>query len=236
MMYQNQNWQNVPHYNYDQTMMVYQDPGPKSFYFWSAQYKLTIGNDGGYMGMQTDLSDNNGNNLGKGVLFALWGATQAQILNPNVIVHMNPDGSPGRSLLMPYAWEQGKAYRFRIWKLNSDSGGVWWQYSVLNISTNVLTVLGNLYYPNKLIMLGSWTVVWTEYYGPNAQTACLTSIRKPEGAAFFNPAMDGVTLVPISTSITTPACPNYLINQPAGWPGMANICTQQILIHSPNGQ
>ena len=106
-------------------MMVYEDPGPKIILF-LVQYKLTIGDDGGYMGMQTIPSDNNGNNLEKGFCLR-FGSYETQILNPNVIVHMNTDGSPGKIFINAVCLGNGeKAYRFRIWKLNSDSGGVWW--------------------------------------------------------------------------------------------------------------
>lgn len=213
------------YYNYDHSIKPITDPGPNSSYFWSISYYIQNTQGQGYMGLQTDVLAN-GQNLGKGLVVALWGATNAIGAGANAGIHPNTDGDSGRSIYMPYIWEAGTVYRMRIWAAvpdwkplpDFDDDGLWWEYWIRNESTGVDTYIGSLFYPARNYLTNS-TIVWTEFYGDDRDGPCDSSARKPESVMFLNPSMNndadnpGHQILPTSSSLRTPACLNYVITE-----------------------
>jgi hypothetical protein len=229
MLYQDLSFPNkdAGYYNYDHSITPVKDPGPNSFYFWAVQFNTQNGNVG-YMGLQTDVLGNNGNNIGKGVNVALWGATNATAVGENAAVRNNTDGQPGRAVYMPYLWEEGVCYRMRVWQNGSDANGFWWQFWVKNENTGIDTHIGNIYVPNKNY-IGNQTIAWTEYYGAGKNEPCGSPVRKPETVFFLNPSMNndannpGQEVKPSSASLRKPACPNYYIVEEPDY-----LCVQSV--------
>jgi hypothetical protein len=219
MMYQNLSWPSNPdpyYYNYDHSIMVGLDPGANAFYFWSVQFWFQDGT-AAYMGVQTDVLSNDGNYLGKGVNVAMWNASDAQIdpnAPPGTAIRPNTDGESGLGLYAPWAWQAGVEYRMRVWEVEADDQGIWWLFTVANMASGDQARLGSLKSTQSMGRLSAASVVWTEYYGPNNTAPCLDPTRKPTSVLFLNPARNDGKVTPVSTSLQTPACSNYLISQP----------------------
>lgn len=215
------------YYNYDHSIKPIIDPGANAFYFWSIQFSIQNG-DQGYMGLQTDVLDNNGHSVGKGANVAMWGATNATTNGKDSVVRTNTDGALGNGLYMPYEWTANTAYRMRIWQDGSDDAGFWWQFWIKNESTGIDTHIGNIYNPLKNYIANS-SVVWTEYYGPERTAPCDSPVRKPEVVMFLNPTMNndgntGSQITPVSSSVSNPNnCPNYCVCE-----GPNYTCTQSV--------
>ncbi|HEX7275829.1 MAG TPA: hypothetical protein VF244_00500 [Acidimicrobiales bacterium] len=69
----------------------------------------------------------------------------------------------GWSCHIPYAWEAGRRYRLRV---GTDEAG-WWAASVTDDESGVVSPIGRIRLPAAVTGLGSWSVMWTEYYGPS---------------------------------------------------------------------
>jgi len=132
------------------------DPGPDSTYFWAHQFRM-IGGAGGYIGLQTNGNRADGS-LGKTAIFSIWDAEDAE--GPGV-VRFDGEGT-GLSCRIPYAWQPGMAYAMRV----SAPGGGWWSGQVRDEQTGIVSELGGIRVPEHWRQLDSWSVMWTEYYGP----------------------------------------------------------------------
>jgi len=132
------------------------DPGPDATYFWAHQFRMIAGN-GGYIGLQTkgNLADGS---LGKMAIFSVWDAEEAE--GPGV-VPFSGEGS-GWSCRIPYQWQAGRAYAMRV----STPGGGWWSGQIRDEQTGKVSDLGGIRVPEHWRQLDSWSVMWTEYYGP----------------------------------------------------------------------
>lgn len=210
MIYQDLAWPPDPNpycYNYDHSIIVNLDPGPNSFYFWAIQFWFIDGT-AGYMGLQTDIGDNNGSNLGKGINLAIWNATDARPKN-GAKVRPDTDGQPGKALYVPYVWQVGVVYRFRIWELSTDNAGIWWMFAVQNTSSEVEIEVGSLKTPLSMQGLNHSSVVWTEYYGPQNDSPCNNPVRKEMSVTFLNPVRNNNSYLPTSTSLRQPICSRF---------------------------
>lgn len=132
------------------------DPGPESSYYWAHQFRI-IGGEGGYLGLQTNGHRADGS-VGKLAIFSIWDALEAE--GPG-IVRFSGEGS-GWSCRIPYQWEAGRAYALRV----NTPGGGWWGASVRDEATGQETEIGGIRVPADWRQLDSWSVMWTEYYGP----------------------------------------------------------------------
>lgn len=132
------------------------DPGPDSTYFWAHQFRF-IGGEGGYIGLQTKGNRADGS-LGKMAIFSIWDAEQAE--GPGTI-RFSGEGT-GWSCRIPYLWEPGRAYGLRV----HTPGGGWWAAAVRDEATGEVSELGGIRVPSAWRQLDSWSVMWTEYYGP----------------------------------------------------------------------
>jgi Domain of unknown function (DUF3472) len=217
MMYQNIEWPNDPevdYYNYDHSIQVELDMEPDSFYFWSIQFWFQNG-AAGYMGLQTDVLSNDGQNLGRGFNVAIWDAIDARPEN-GVVVRPDTDGDKGGALYLPHEWKAGTVYHFRIWELQADEDGIWWGFFVTDKDSQESFYLGSLKTPMEMKRLNAQSVVWTEYYGANNTAPCDDPIRKETSVLFLNPVRNAETILPIHSYVDTPNCPRYkLVEKPA---------------------
>ncbi|HEX3621618.1 MAG TPA: DUF3472 domain-containing protein [Acidimicrobiales bacterium] len=132
------------------------DPGPDATYFWAHQFRL-IGGEGGYIGLQTKGNRVDGS-LGKMAIFSIWDAEEAE--GPGT-VRFSGEGT-GWSCRIPYLWEAGRTYAFRVF----TPGGGWWGAVVRDETTGDEQEIGGIRVPGHWRNLDSWSVMWTEYYGP----------------------------------------------------------------------
>lgn len=132
------------------------DPGPDSMYFWAHQFRL-IGGEGGYLGLQTKGNRADGS-LGKMAIFSIWDAVEAA--GPGTI-RFSGEGE-GWSCRIPYLWQPGRAYALKV----AAIGGNWWEAKVRDEVTGVISQIGGIRVPEHWRLLDSWSIMWTEYYGP----------------------------------------------------------------------
>lgn len=132
------------------------DPGPDSMYFWAHQFRL-IGGEGGYLGLQTKGNRADGS-LGKMAIFSIWDALEAA--GPGT-TRFSGEGE-GWSCRIPYMWQPGRAYAFKV----ASIGGNWWEAKVRDEATGVISQIGGIRVPEHWRLLDSWSIMWTEYYGP----------------------------------------------------------------------
>lgn len=132
------------------------DPGPDARYFWAHQFRL-IGGEGGYLGLQTQGHLVDGS-LDKLAIFSIWNAVEAA--GPGT-TRFSGEGD-GWSCRVPYQWRPGHAYALKV----SAIGGGWWEAKVRDESTAAITLIGGIRVPGHWRNLDSWSVMWTEYYGP----------------------------------------------------------------------
>jgi hypothetical protein len=223
MPFQFQNWPNIEYYNHDHSILSIHDSGPNSRYYYAIQFWIK-GGEAGYMGLQTDLLGNpDGNqpapNLGKGVNYAIWGATNVRP-GPNSGVSDNTDGEAGYRLFMPYEWQAGTVYRLRLWALKKENGGRWWGCWIRNVATCDEAWLGDIFYPSEE-GLSDQSLVFTEYYGPGRmEDPAKNPEQKPICVAFLNCSRNnddnnpGKEIRPVSTSLQQHSEPTTLILEP----------------------
>ncbi len=161
------------------------DPGPDSTYFWAHQFRSVDG-EGGYIGMQTKGNRADGS-LGKMAIFSLWDATGAE--GPGV-VRFTGEGS-GWSARIPYLWSPGRTYRLRLEVGEETPEGAWWSASVADVEQGDEEHIGDLRAGPGWGRLGTWSVMWTEYYGPPLRRC---SDLPHVSATFSVPRADGDVL------------------------------------------
>ena len=160
----------------EHTLVPEIDPGPDSTYFWAHQFRTERG-EGGYIGLQTKGNRVDGS-LGKMAIFSFWDALAAE----------GPAFQPfagegeGWSCRIPFLWEAGGAYRLRLEMTDEDPAVICWGATVDG------QLLGRIRVPARWGRMGSWSVMWTEFYGPPI-TRCedLPHSR----ARFSTPVADG---------------------------------------------
>jgi hypothetical protein len=130
-------------------------------YFWAHQFQLD-GGEGGYLGLQTKGNRADGS-LGKMAIFSIWDAVEAEGAGPegSGAVRFGGEGT-GWSCRIPYRWVAGDTYRLRVW----TEGGGWWSATVADEGSGQAHAIGRIRVPGDWGRLGSWSVMWTEYYGP----------------------------------------------------------------------
>ena len=128
--------------------------------YWAMQWGFTATpNEGGYMGLQTDGIRFNGTR-GDTAIFSLWNATGAR-------GSCGPFGGEGSgiSCRVPYTISTGVYYRYRVWRLESDSaGGQWWGAWIMNMSTGVDTQIGAIRV-SGIKTLTTTPLNFSEYWG-----------------------------------------------------------------------
>lgn len=127
---------NTGFWNIDQQVRV----NRKAYHsFWAMQWGYTATpNEGGYLGLQTDGIRFDGTR-GDTAIVSLWNANASR----GTCGAFSGEGS-GLSCRVPYAISTGVFYRYRLWRLESDSGGQWWGAWLMNMSTGEDTHVGSI--------------------------------------------------------------------------------------------
>lgn len=175
------------YYNFDHDLNV-QYVTPDAPYFWSHQFGF-IGGDGGYLGLQSRGIGFNGY-VGKLAIFSIWQANGAS----GSCGTFAGEGE-GYSCKIPYQWVSGRRYRLRLWAVSADALGTWWVAAVMDRSTGVETQIGLIRVPPSWGWLGSWSVMWTEYFG-GPLSSC--SAQPYSRAIFYAPTANAGTVSPSS--------------------------------------
>lgn len=167
---------------FEHVLVPENDPGPGTTYFWAHQFHLQ-GGQGGYLGLQTTGNRADGS-LGKIAIFSLWDATGGD--GPGV-VRFGGEGT-GWSARSPLLWEAGHRYRLRIEAADDTAEGRWWAATVADLDTGDDHHIGRLRARSGWRRLSSWSVMWTEYYGPPLASCADLA---PVSATFSVPRADG---------------------------------------------
>ncbi len=145
-------------YNIDMPLKINVDPGPGAARFFSEQF--AIGPYTGYLGLQTDMSQSNGQ-VTKGAIFSIWNATSAVEGSPGTWCQTFGGEGIGYSCRMPYNWTAGTTYRLRVWQITANS----WAAFVKDLTTGIEVQLGTITIPSSKYWLQASLTTFTEYYG-----------------------------------------------------------------------
>ena len=161
------------------------DPGPDSTYFWAHQFQCVDG-AGGYVGLQTRGNRADGS-VGKIAIFSLWDATGGA--GPGA-VRFSGEGT-GWSTRVAWPWSAGRTYRLRLEVGEETPEGAWWSAWVSDMESGEEDRIGDLRARPGWGRLGTWSVMWTEYYGqPLRRCSDLPHVS----ATFSVPRADGDVL------------------------------------------
>lgn len=122
------------YWNVDQQMQVTRKPGST---YWALYWDWVGSSDGGYLGLQTNGNRFNGTS-GDTAIFSLWNANAAT----GTACGQFEENGPGYSCRLPYSFGINTYYRYRLWRLNANSGGQWWGAWIQNVSTGTGTQIG----------------------------------------------------------------------------------------------
>lgn len=145
-------------YGYDVDVRVVNfpsNPNPSWLYYFSLQVNFTGNSEWSHGGIQYANAAEFANNNNKGVN---WGGGS----------DWAGYGGIGRTNV-PYTWEVGKWYRYRVWRLNKNENGLWqWLFTILDYQT------GNERQIGTVVTKSDWitsAAVWIETgYGVQCET------------------------------------------------------------------
>lgn len=143
---------------------------PTTSYFWSHQYKIKNG-DGGYIGLQSNGRRVDGTR-GKTAVFSIFSSGIAGTKGACSVEQAGFDGydTSGTSCRIAYEWKTGVVYQLRVAQTSTDSTGKWWSAWVKDTSNGTETFIAQIKVPMAWMGLDSWSVMWTEYFGPEKST------------------------------------------------------------------
>ncbi len=159
---------------------------------------LAIGNQGIYFGIQTDLQHDTGRWTGKGAIFSRWyddppshtvRMSDTRIPDDGWAAAGDNEGSFA-SVRKNYDWEPG-TYTMTLSAAETDQGGKWFEYWVVNEETEAKTWIGSLRFPVDITgQARIWPRCGTtiEAYGRRTRTAAEISYWK---VTQETPLMDG---------------------------------------------
>lgn len=105
--------------------------------YWAQVWNWVGSSDGGYLGLQTNGTRFNGT-PGDTAIFSLWNANAAS--GPSC-GQFDGEGN-GYSCRRAYPISTSPYYRYRVWRLDADSGGQWWGAWIQNLATGRDTYIG----------------------------------------------------------------------------------------------
>jgi hypothetical protein len=153
---------------------------PADGYFWAHQFAFAV--EGGFVGLQQNGAYQADPPSGpiqvtKMALFSIAGpaiaAETGDVPYPEGRAYGEFDGAPGWTVHIKYDWAPCRVYLLRLVKLSTEAdGNVWWGGYVRDTATDVDTLIGRILVPPEQGYLGTWSVMWTERFGPSALTEC----------------------------------------------------------------
>lgn len=183
-------------------LTVLSDPGTATPYFFAHQFGFD-GGAGGYVGLQTRgrLNGDTSGPKGKIALFSIFGgcddragtsgcprphpaigaSARPGLLNGSSCSPMTtssggaPEG-PGATCRLPLDWRQGVAYRLGV----ALVGPHVWQATVVDTTTGVSTVIGQIRVPDAWGGLAPYSVTWIEYYGDTGDYASCADVPRAQ--------------------------------------------------------
>jgi hypothetical protein len=146
-------------WNVDQVMWVVQK-APSTFWAmnWTWQDDPSTG---GYIGLQTNGNRFDGSS-GEMAIFSLWGSNAYS--GPSCGKFAWESGGTGYSCRLPITIYNSNEYKYRIWRLNADSGGQWWGGWLINVANGAETYIGALRVPTAHNLMRP-PMNFTEYFG-----------------------------------------------------------------------
>lgn len=196
--YTNWDW-NAPSDGYTslQHSLTVEAVTPNAPFFWSHQFGFVNG-DGGYIGLQSSGSRVNGTQ-GKTAIFSVFGAAIDATAGSCVMEQGGFDGGTGSgtSCRVPYEWEVGRSYTMRTAKTGADSGGTWWTGWVKDNASGVETKIAEIKVPATWKGHGSWSVMWTEFFGASVPSCDLIPYSR---VRFTKPIANNGSATPSSMS------------------------------------
>jgi hypothetical protein len=156
-IYVNWSWTGDGYWNVDQQVAIRQRAAST---YWAQLWTWTDAPSyGGYTGLQTNGVRNNGT-TGDTAIFSLWNANAAS----GPMCAYNGEAS-GYSCTLAYPFTVGTLYRYRVWRLNADSGGQWWGAWIQNTATGVDTSIGAIRVGATHTLMAN-VRNFAEYFGP----------------------------------------------------------------------
>jgi len=174
------------------------DPGTASPYFLATQFGLVHADNthvlgslqedlNGYFGLQTQVKGSGG----KGVVFAIWNATNA-VSGPTSTCGAFDGEGVGRQCYMPFNWVANKTYHFRV----EHTTGTSFRGYIADQSTTppTETYLGEIQAPAGTAGIGGSSFQWLEYY-TTAPASC--SLYPYVRALWSRPTGNGGSVKPV---------------------------------------
>jgi Domain of unknown function (DUF3472) len=176
------------------TLTIEVSPPENSSYFWAQQFFTSTTIDhGGYFGIQTGGTIGS-QNVGKMFIFSIWNADQAEA-GPNATAQTFGGEGIGYSVRLPYQWQQGTPYRFRLEK----DGGQWWKLTITP-SGSAAIYLGRIHITQN-VPLQTGFAAFTEYFRNINSCQSL-----PEARVSFSNFVYGAQAVPVNDSAPYGTC------------------------------
>jgi hypothetical protein len=168
-----------PYVNHRSQLSIEQDQ-PSIGYFYADQFNfLNSGGNNGYIGLQTHMFTDH--DLGKGVVFSIWGATSFDTSGcaaAGCVGVSGVEGTPFLSIRLPFAWVAGVTYEVRM--IRGHTGNVLNQRvdaTIKDVTHNVTYSAGALNVPTDWGGFNSQTYQWVEEYLPNSYPSCSNILR-----------------------------------------------------------
>jgi hypothetical protein len=184
-----------PYVNHRSQLSIEQDQ-PSIGYFYADQFNfLNSGGNNGYIGLQTHMFTDH--DIGKGVVFSIWGATTFDTSGcaaAGCVGVSGVEGTPFLSIRLPFAWVAGVTYEVRM--IRGHTGNVLNQRvdaTIKDVTHNVTYSAGALNVPTDWGGFNGQTYQWVEEYLPNSYPSCSNILRT---AAIWG----GVTTMATATS------------------------------------
>lgn len=177
-------------------------------------YSLFVNNfvnasTGAYAGLQTNGSINS-QDVGKMLIFSVWGATQGISVPGGTGQPFGGEGT-GYSERVPYDWLADHVYNVKIYLSGTSPDGNLWGASVTDLNTSQVQPIGLIYVP---VSYGNITVPVTfdELYVNNPPAAC--NAISPSEVSFTNLSADNGDIVATAwnhyVNETIANCSNYI--------------------------
>lgn len=149
---------NLDVWNIDQQVWIYQSCNHS---FWPLQWSWKDMNEtGGYLGLQQNSNDV------QNIRFSLWNAIGCRSKN---CIPFEGEGE-GYTCVLPIIIDRNKFYRYRLWRQESDSEGVWWCAWLIEEFNGTLVehFIGSIKVPLSCYVIDPYSICnFVEYWGDN---------------------------------------------------------------------
>jgi hypothetical protein len=169
----------------------------------------------GYIGLQDQGNDSNGNTLAKSALLVIYGAVSANPSGAATSECGNPSGEgDGCSLHLNYTWQANHTYRFDVSNVGQDDGNNIWSGGFIDLTTGATHQLGTIDMPSSYGLLSNAVITFHERFaGPT--DSCTDQM--PSSVMFSNMTAnsDSLSATPSTPNSYNSPC-NFLTNTLSG--------------------